>query len=1148
VEVDLDSGRLSGRDKRALVLWVLAGIIGAWFAHHYYFRAFPEASVDFRVSRDEALRRAQDFMASMGQNIGGYQSSIVFDVDDNAKTYLERTIGLQQANQLMASQLHIWYWEVRFFKPQQEEEYGVRISPAGNVVGYGHTIKEAQAGASLDRADAEAKAQSYLSGKLGVDLNGWNLLPEEANSDKRPNRLDWSFTWEKKDFRAVDAPYRLHVEVQGADIGGSNEFLKVPEVWKRDFQKLRSGNDTLATVFLIPYILILAVAVRMGIVLTRQGQTSWRGALIVAGIAALLLFLQSLNGWPLWNANYDTNTAYGSFIALQIGRAVLMSIATAITILVLPAAEPMYRESQPKQLQLAKVLTLRGLRSKEFFSAAVVGLSFAAAHIGYVVLFYVIATRFGAWAPQELNYEESVNTLFPWISGAAIGLLASTNEEFTFRLFAIPFFGRLTKSKWIAVIVPAFLWGFLHSNYPQEPAYTRGIEIGIIGIIAGLVMLRWGIMATLIWHYTVDASLVGLFLIRSNSLYFKISGAVVAAAAVAPLAFSGISYLLRGRFEPDEDLLNEAAPVPPPSAAVVQAEVTAVQKRHYDALAPALIGALALCFVVGGVLVWKVKPASIGDYLKLSIDARNARTRADEVLRARNLNPATFIGPTQFVDVTDPFTNEFLRERSGVDFVNSIYAGPVPGALWRVRYYKDGQPEEYAVILKPDGSLHSIHHTVAEAAPGASLSKDEAVALGEKFLRGEKKIDLSAWSLVESNSDKKPKRVDHELTWQAKTPLGQGSGSSTGSGSSDDNAYARMELRVIGNEVANYRTYIKIPDEWRRSRQELTISRMALGIMIPVLFFAGLGLTALIIFLKNLKSQDSRAIPWRSLSRWALWAFGAYVLILVLGNRIPTFLANYRTEIPFKTFIGTFLVGAVLGGPFYFGLIVAVFGIAWYFARRAFTENYFPAWTGMPPKYFRDAFFIGIGGAGAIIGLQTLIQAVAQHWPTPHRSAPAEFGSNFDAYVPAGAILGTSVLHGLLYMGFVAFVATFVASMLRPTWLKGLVFLLATFATMPNNWGNSADYAKQWVAGTILLAVLVLGVRYVMRFNIFGCFLAVGIISLASGAAELLGQPDRFYRLNGYAVIAAVVLLLAWPLVNWRRASGKDNAIGVTGI
>jgi hypothetical protein len=56
------------------------------------------------------------------------------------------------------------------------------------------------------------------------------------------------------------------------------------------------------------------------------------------------------------------------------------------------------------------------------------------------------------------------------------------------------------------------------------------------------------------------------------------------------------------------------------------------------------------------------------------------------------------------VNVTDPQVNEFLRERGGVKFVNEIYAGPVPGALWRVRYFRDLQPEEYGVILKPNGS------------------------------------------------------------------------------------------------------------------------------------------------------------------------------------------------------------------------------------------------------------------------------------------------------------------------------------------------------------------------------------------------------------------------------------------------------------
>src|SRR5579885_1271126 len=108
----------------------------------------------------------------------------------------------------------------------------------------------------------------------------------------------------------------------------------------------------------------------------------------------------------------------------------------------------------------------------------------------------------GTSAPgrRDVNYEGWVNTLLPWISGAAIGLLAAMNEEFTFRLFAIPFFKRVTKLRWVAVLLPAFVCSLLHSNYPQAPAYIRGIEMGLIGCVAGLVWLHWGILATLISH------------------------------------------------------------------------------------------------------------------------------------------------------------------------------------------------------------------------------------------------------------------------------------------------------------------------------------------------------------------------------------------------------------------------------------------------------------------------------------------------------------------------------------------------------------------------------------------------------------------------------------------------------------------------
>jgi len=59
------------------------------------------------VTRPEALKVAE-LCGWVGEKVDGYRSPIVFSVDDDAKTYLERELGLKEANQMMSSQLHIW--------------------------------------------------------------------------------------------------------------------------------------------------------------------------------------------------------------------------------------------------------------------------------------------------------------------------------------------------------------------------------------------------------------------------------------------------------------------------------------------------------------------------------------------------------------------------------------------------------------------------------------------------------------------------------------------------------------------------------------------------------------------------------------------------------------------------------------------------------------------------------------------------------------------------------------------------------------------------------------------------------------------------------------------------------------------------------
>jgi len=128
--------RLDAKDLRVLIIWILLGALGVFVAWRYFFQAFPEASINFQVSRDEALNRAKTFLTQHGASLDGYQSTIVFAVDDKTKTYLERTVGLEQANKLMSSEVNAWYWEVRFFRPQQKEEFRANVNPEGRIVGY----------------------------------------------------------------------------------------------------------------------------------------------------------------------------------------------------------------------------------------------------------------------------------------------------------------------------------------------------------------------------------------------------------------------------------------------------------------------------------------------------------------------------------------------------------------------------------------------------------------------------------------------------------------------------------------------------------------------------------------------------------------------------------------------------------------------------------------------------------------------------------------------------------------------------------------------------------------------------------------------------------------------------------------------------
>lgn len=1124
--------RLNAKDFRVLTIWLLLGVLGVFVAWRYFFQAFPEASINFQVSRDEALNRAKAFLTQHGASLDGYQSTIVFAVDDKTKTYLERTVGLEQANKLMSSAVNAWYWEVRFFRPQQKEEFRANVDPEGRIVGYEHIIEEARAGASLDRDAAHKFAEQYLHAQYGPSLDQYDFLPEESNPTERPNRRDWSFTWQHRGFRAPDnqdgAPYRLNVTVNGDQIGGATEFLKVPEAWQRDFQRMRSRNDLIENIAIIPYMILLSAAFWFIFELSRLGAMRWSSPLWIGIFFALLWFFMSISNWPEIRAGYDTNSSYSAFAIGQIAYAALLSIVQAllVTIAVAPG-EPLYRVSQPSRLQLFKAWKVPGLRSKEFFTAGIIGVSLAAIHIGYVVVFYLVGKKFGVWAPQDVNFDNSTSSIFPWLGALAIGMYAAASEEFLFRLFAIPFFHRITKSKAIAVILPAFMWSFLHSNYPQEPAYIRGIEIGLIGIVAGLVMLRWGILATLIWHYTVDATLGSLLLLRSASPYLRISGALVAGAAFIPLIYCGVMYVKRGGFEVREYLLNSAEPLPSPQereASITVDKVADAISAGYQSIPSRYIWTLVLCGFAGIALVTSTHSPKIGDYVHVSMNAKQAAAAADEVMQKQNVKLANYHRATTFLSQLDSEATEFLASKVGIEKTNQIYEQQIPEVFWHVRYFRDSDAEEFVVLFRASGEFHSFWHSLDERTAGAKLSKDEAIRLAQDWLRANKQVNFELWRPVDAVSKNHPNRVDHTFVWEETAAL-------TRDLKTSEAALRRIEVQVHGDDVSNYRTYVKLPEQWVRDTERETVLT-ELRTIWPFLFLAVIAVFVLVCYFKSFRLPEAKSIPWRGLISFGLW--GLIALLISAACKWPATLNAYKTTIPFTAFIVTISIGwLILGGIVLTG-ITFLFGLGWFFWSRAGSADKVPGWLNMSRNYYRDALVLAVGGGAAWIGCQRLVSLLA-HKGIGATADPASF-PQFDSLSPAAQSVASTLVFALFASALVSALGGFIAAYVPSKTLRLALLIGAGIAGMGIG-ETGLTFVTAFLITVLKLYIIWWLIVKVIRHNLLGFFLSVAALSLLDDGISLVAQPNIYLRNNGVIVLGVLALVLLWPLSMWLRGT-----------
>lgn len=543
--------------------WLIAaGAAGLAVFVLFYRQAFPQAAVTLEVTRPKAVEAARHFLSGQGAALEGYREAAQFAGDDDGLAFLQRTVGLAEASRWARERVPIWSWNVRWFKSAQKEEWRVDVGVDGGVVRFQHLVDEAAPGADLAQDTALALAQRFLVER------GWSLADfdrVEQSSRKRDKRTDHHFTWEQRgsaiawtgagDTTTGSGAVRLDVDVLGDAVGSYRHYLKTPEAFERSVQRTMGVGQFLAIGSLgLTFILVLA-ALGLTIARHRHGDIRWQPAFRLAGLVCGLALVQGALSWPMARYAYSTELGWGTYIG-TLALVLLFGTATygLWVLFTATAGESLGREAFPKSLGGFVDAVMGRLDPGERARASFLGYATGFGILGYLTVFYLIAQRYlGAWLPAEGPYSSIFNMYLPFLAPLTISLVAAVSEELTYRLFGISLVKRYARSTVLALLVPAAIWAFGHSNYPVFPVYLRGIELTIGGVLFGLAFLQFGLLACIVAHFVIDAVQIGMPLLTSGNPAYVVSGLIVMGIALVPAL---LGWLLR------------TAPPPPPARAM----------------------------------------------------------------------------------------------------------------------------------------------------------------------------------------------------------------------------------------------------------------------------------------------------------------------------------------------------------------------------------------------------------------------------------------------------------------------------------------------------------------------------------------------------------------------------------------------------
>lgn len=455
-------------------------------------------------------------------------------IEEQLDTPVETSFVMFQTEKDFAGYLHkenmMLEYENRFMERYPIDYYLVQVNTVdhttyllrvdmetGEIIGFEKTFPIVPA----QTEQAYAIAEGFMT-SLGYDIQSFSLLTTDPDADR--------LIYESNTHTIGEASLQLHIAVEGEEVVMFIPKFSVPDTFTQWLSIQNKSADRMSLVSLLFSLFIGAAAIIAAIVYRKRIQ--FKHGIWLTFIYLITAAINNVLLYPGYKAQMPADVESGFVAMFTIAITQLFTFFTAVTVyFCLTSGDEMWRSFNKKLWYHWK---------EETFGSHIVH---AMGH-GYLlclvllglqsVMFFIAEEQFHVWSVNDALFS-SYNLLLPFLF-PLLAWAAAISEEAIYRLFGVAFFKKIVRSTSIAILISSMFWAIGHTTYPIYPAYTRFIEVTILGLCFGWIMMRFGFLTAVYTHASFDSILMAFSLFGLGGATNHMFGLLyIASPAVAAL-------------------------------------------------------------------------------------------------------------------------------------------------------------------------------------------------------------------------------------------------------------------------------------------------------------------------------------------------------------------------------------------------------------------------------------------------------------------------------------------------------------------------------------------------------------------------------------------------------------------------------------